>query len=334
MTFISVIVPVYNIEEVYLRRCIDSILNQIYKDFELILSDDGSTDGSGKVCDLYASTDNRVRVIHKENGGSSSARNEAIKIAKGEYLAFIDSDDYIEPDFLQTLVRPVEEAKKKGESIPRIVQTGRDERDENGKELPSICVHPEEEIFTESRDFLKELLMHIGDCSFCTKLTAKSLFDGREFPVGKLNEDFFLLIQMLPECQGVARIPFCGYHVFYRIGSNTRKKEKNGFSRVYRDNVENADFVYGLVKEKYPELERIAMRFGLFQRLDYLLHIPIDYMKKDNSEYIACVSFVRKHWSDTVGSKYLTVKNKLYLTLFAIAPRLVRVVHAKIKHIG
>ena len=101
---ISVIVPVYNCENV-LHYCIDSILNQTYKDFELILVDDGSTDKSGKICDEYADKDSRIRVFHKKNGGVSSARNVGIDNANGEYICFIDSDDYVNEDYLESLIR-------------------------------------------------------------------------------------------------------------------------------------------------------------------------------------------------------------------------------------
>ena len=100
---ISVIVPAYNVENV-LHYCIDSILNQTYKDFELILVDDGSTDKSGKICDEYANKDSRVRVFHKENGGVSSARNFGIDNANGDYICFIDSDDYVNGDYLELLM--------------------------------------------------------------------------------------------------------------------------------------------------------------------------------------------------------------------------------------
>ena len=90
---ISIIIPVYNVEK-YLRRCLNSIINQTYKDIEIILVDDGSTDNSGKICDEYKEKDNRIVVIHKENGGLSDARNAGIDIAKGKYIGFIDSDDF------------------------------------------------------------------------------------------------------------------------------------------------------------------------------------------------------------------------------------------------
>lgn len=103
MIMISIIVPVYNTEQ-YLPRCIDSILNQSYTDFELLLIDDGSSDGSGAICDAYAEKDNRIRAFHKENGGVSSARNLGLKEAKGEWVCFVDSDDELMSNALQVMV--------------------------------------------------------------------------------------------------------------------------------------------------------------------------------------------------------------------------------------
>ena len=100
---ISVIVPVYNVEQ-YLYKCIDSILSQSFQDFELILVNDGSIDNSARICDEYAQNDKRIRVIHKENGGVSQARNVAISLAIGEYIAFVDSDDYVLPNMYENLV--------------------------------------------------------------------------------------------------------------------------------------------------------------------------------------------------------------------------------------
>ena len=99
---ISVIIPVYNVEQ-YLRRCLDSVINQTYKNLEIILIDDGSTDNGGKICDEYALKDNRIKVIHKENGGVALARNAGLDIAKGEYIGFVDSDDYIAKDMYELL---------------------------------------------------------------------------------------------------------------------------------------------------------------------------------------------------------------------------------------
>lgn len=108
MSTISVIVPVYNTEQ-YLPRCIDSILSQSFTDFGLLLIDDGSKDGSGKICDAYAEKDNRIRVFHKENGGVSSARNLGLDNAKGEWVCFVDSDDELIRDGLEAMAEGISE---------------------------------------------------------------------------------------------------------------------------------------------------------------------------------------------------------------------------------
>lgn len=323
---ISIIVPVYNIET-YLKRCVESILNQTYEHMEVLLIDDGSTDDSGHICDEFAKKDVRVRVFHKENGGSSSARNLGIRQAKGDYLGFVDSDDYIEPDMYAKMVEAITQYDC------NIVQISRDEIDEQGNKLPDICQMPKEAIVYPAEEFLKELILHIGDCSFCTKLLNRDLFLNSGFPEGVLNEDFHLLVKMLEKGEKIVSLPYCKYHVFYRIGSNTRKTDKQDFSRVYKDCVDNADMVYDLVCDKYPALVNVALRFGLFQRLEYLLHIPISQMKKENEDYRQVCRYVRKHFWKMLTNVYLTNKNKVYLTLFAIAPKTVRVVHAKIKRL-
>ena len=100
---ISIIIPVYNVEK-YLAKCVESVINQTYKKIQIILIDDGSTDNSGKICDDFKLKDNRIEVIHKKNGGLSDARNAGLKIVKGDYIGFIDSDDYIEKDMYETLL--------------------------------------------------------------------------------------------------------------------------------------------------------------------------------------------------------------------------------------
>ena len=322
---ISVIVPVYNIESEYLERCIQSISNQSYKNLDIILVDDGSTDSSGAVCDRFAAEDDRIRVFHKENGGSSSARNLGIKEAKGEYIGFIDSDDYIEPDMYELLADAVSKY-----DAP-MAQISRDEIDEAGNRMPDICIPPKEESKVSSEDMMRELLMHRGDCSFCTRITHKALFVDREFPVGKLNEDFYLLTHMLTDITHLVILPKQCYHVFYRMNSNSRKKDKNVFSRVFTDIVDNADMITELVKEKYPALVPAALRFGFYQRLDYLLHIPVAQMVKENTFYRRVVSYLRKNVLKMVINPYLTGKNKVYLFLLTLAPKAVRRVHAKLR---
>lgn len=323
---ISIIVPVYNIIE-YLPRCVGSLQAQTYSNLEIILVDDGSTDGTDWLCDELAAKDGRIKVFHKENGGSSSARNLGLEKANGEYIGFVDSDDYVEPDMYQCLYEGITEHGV------QIAQVGRNEIDEQGNILPDICVPPKEAECIDSKDFLRELLMHRGDCSFCTKLIHRSVLEGRGFPVGLLNEDFHLLVQMLPEVAQIVSLPGYKYHVFYRIGSNSRRADKEDFSRVYADCVDNADMVAELVKKDFSELNKVALRFGVFQRLEYLLHIPISQMTRDNEFYQRVKNYMRKNWWRGMRNPHLTLKNKCYHTLFALIPKGIRVIHKRMRGI-
>ena len=319
---ISVIVPVYNILD-YLPRCVQSIMEQTYSNIEILLVDDGSTDGTGQLCDELALTDGRIKVFHKENGGSSSARNLGISHAKGEYLGFVDSDDYIDSTMYEQLYAATTEKDVK------LAQIGRNEVDENGNLLANICEPPKEIEYITNENFLKELLMHRGDCSFCTKLVHRTLFEEDKFPEGVLNEDFHLMVKMLSKVETIVSLPEQAYHVFYRIGSNTRRENKDDFSRVYGDGIDNADMVYEMVCREYPHLQQIALRFGVFQRLEYLLHIPISQMTSDNNQYKSCVSWIRRKWLSGMCNPILTKKNKIYQSIFAIMPKGIRILHKK-----
>lgn len=321
---ITVIVPVYNIKE-YLPRCVASICGQTYDKLEILLVDDGSTDGTGVLCDELAGKDARIRVFHQQNGGSSSARNLGLDHASGEYIGFVDSDDYIDSKMYQNLYDAILAYHV------LVAQTGRDERDEQGRRLPDICVPPAGPERIGSRDFLKELLMHRGDCSFCTKLFHRSVLETRRFPVGALNEDFHFLIELLPEIGDIVSLPEQAYHVFYRMGSNSRKTDREQFSRVFADSVANADMVMKLVDREDKELTEIARRFGIFQRLEYLLHIPVSQMTGDHTFYRQVVRTLRREYFAGLFNPWLTIKNKLYMTLFVIAPKSVRKLHRRLK---
>lgn len=323
-SLISVIVPVYNLID-YLPRCVSSLCAQTYRNLEIILVDDGSTDGTGQLCDELSAGDERISVYHKENGGSSSARNYGLDRANGDYIGFVDGDDYIDADMYAKLYDGITRFEVKA------AQIGRDEIDESGNRLPDICVPPRTETLIGSREFLKELLMHRGDCSFCTKLFRKEVLKTRRFPIGALNEDFNFLVKMLPELGDIVSLPEQTYHVFYRMGSNSRKTDREQFSQVYADSVSNADMIMNMIPDDDSELLIIAKRFGIFQRLEYMLHIPISRMTKDNEFYMKIVRELRHCWFEGLWNPYLTAKNKLYMTLFAVAPRTIRKIHKKIR---
>lgn len=322
---ISVIIPVYNSIDC-LEKCVKSICGQTYGNLEILLIDDGSVDGTDRLCERLASEDGRIRACHKKNGGASSARNLGIRLATGQYLGFVDSDDYIEPDMYELMMRAMQERPQD------MVQISRDEVDETGRRLPDVCVPPDRVQFSSAEQFLKELLLHRGDCSFCTKLVRRGLFEKHSFPEGVLNEDFSLLVDMLQEIGGITILPKQCYHVVCRQESTTRRKTKDSFSRVFLDIVDNADRMQELVDRVYPELHVYAIRFNLFQRLDYLLHVPIPQMVRRNDFYQCVKRYLRRHVKDTVRNPYLTGKNKAYLLALTAAPRMVRQVHAFVRH--
>jgi glycosyltransferase involved in cell wall biosynthesis len=326
---ISVIVPAYNIEDL-IDKCVESLTAQDYPSdlMEIILMDDGSTDSTPQKIDALARRFPNVTAIHKENGGSSSARNVGIEAAKGEFLGFVDSDDFVSEQMYSALVDAA--LRNKAD----MVQISRDEIDESGAKLPDVVTPPEKEVVISPKQHMRTLLMHTGDASFCTKLTRRSLFtDDMRFPEGELNEDFYLMIHMLGKVNRLVILPQQYYHVFYRTGSNSRKKaeDKDYFPSVFTDIVRNADVALDLAKNSYPELVKVAERFGYVQRLDYLLHIPISKMTDDNRFYCQVAERIRKDRWKILLNKYLSAKQKAYLWILSINPRFIRKKHAQLR---
>lgn len=326
---ISVIIPAYNIEDL-LEKCVTSVASQDYPKelLQIIVVDDGSTDGTSHIADELARKYSNVQAIHKENGGSSSARNVGIEAATGDYLGFVDSDDYISGVMYSTMM---EAALRNNADM---VQIARDEISESGDKLPDVLEPFDEEKELTPTEHLRTLLMHTGDASFCTKLTKRELFtEDMRFPEGELNEDFYLMIHMLEKVNKLILLPEACYHVFYRTGSNSRKKaqDKDYFPPVFTDIVRNSDVALDLVSRNHRELIPVALRFGFVQRLDYLLHIPISKMTSDNTFYKKVVSDLRRSFARMIGNKYLSAKQKVYLTLLTLAPKAVRKLHAGIR---
>lgn len=191
---ISVIVPVYNVNK-YLRKCIDSIINQTYTDLEIILIDDGSTDGSEKICDEYLLADNRVSVIHKENGGLSDARNAGIDVAKGEYLSFIDSDDYIHTSMYEILLSNLE-SKQADISVVTVKRIK-----ENDEVVPDtyndICVFEGDEVMGRLVD------SDIDTVVACNKLYKKELFLNYRYKNDCIHEDEYAIHHILHNCKRI-----------------------------------------------------------------------------------------------------------------------------------
>ncbi len=182
--FISVIVPVYNTEQ-YLSRCVDSLLKQTLP-IQIILVDDGSTDKSGEICDSYADKNKNITVIHKQNGGSSSAKNAGVSAADTEFVGFVDSDDWVTEDMYEYLNRLQSEYKADVVQIEYLTVTGEDNSvKDNGKELV-VCLEGQEDILER---YLLDGMKPVKSYSACTKIYRRSLFDSVRFPEGQSYDD-------------------------------------------------------------------------------------------------------------------------------------------------
>lgn len=193
---ISVIVPVYNVEP-YLHQCVDSILAQTYTDFELILVDDGSPDNCGAICDEYAEKDSRIRVIHQKNGGLSAARNAGIDAARGEYLAFVDSDDWVHPEMLRLLHQAICQT---GLQISACSFLRTHEREVVIEPVKLDIIELDGASFYASEK-------NVEACIACNKLYKRELFCKIRYPEGRTHEDEFVTYKLLYWAGKVAYIP-------------------------------------------------------------------------------------------------------------------------------
>lgn len=209
-SLISVIVPVYNVEE-YLNECISSIVNQTYKNLEIILVDDGSTDKCPYICDDWKNKDDRIVVIHKKNGGLSDARNKGLDVAKGEYVSFIDSDDWISNDFYQVLFNALYE-KNAQISASEVIWVYDNYQNKEEFQYNNIVFSPEEALQT--------LLKGRGFYAVAwNKLYKKALFDGIKFPIGKLHEDEFVTYKLIHKADKLVLCKNTNYYYRQRQGS-------------------------------------------------------------------------------------------------------------------
>ena len=210
MELISIIVPVYKVEP-YLDKCVRSIVEQTYKNLEIILVDDGSPDNCGAMCDAWASKDSRIRVIHKENGGAGLARNIAIDLAQGEFISFIDSDDYIEPHMYEHLLSLMVEDVDIAEC--ELLETESDNAPLDGPKTDGILVCTAEEAMAH----------HIGDAIFRqtppNKLYRRSTVGSIRFPVGKRIDDEFFTYRVIANCRRLAHSPCRMYAYRQQPGS-------------------------------------------------------------------------------------------------------------------
>lgn len=196
---LSVIIPVYNVQQT-LNRCVESVLCQGVDSMEVILVDDGSPDNSPTLCDEWARKDNRIRVIHKENGGLSDARNKGIDIATGDYITFVDSDDYLLPNTLKPLLDRTDN-NKDIKLLEYLI------RQEDSSRIPLVL---EDKVFPSAKDYWLDTKAWNHSYA-CNKIYHRELFQGVRFPKGRLFEDLLTLPLLLKHCGKVATVNHGSY---------------------------------------------------------------------------------------------------------------------------
>jgi len=237
---ISIIIPVYKVEK-YLEKCIQSVINQTYENLQIILVDDGSPDNCGKICDEYAKKDHRIEVIHKSNGGLSDARNKGLEIAKGEYIGFVDSDDYIEADMYEVLYNLLKQYNA-DVSICNFYTVSQ------GK----ISIKNADNGINEYNriEILKEILLDKNIQSYAwNKLYKKELFDEIKYPIGKKYEDIGTTFYLLEKCNKVVVTGKSEYYYINRQDSIVNNVTESTITDYIELIIQRYDYIEENIKE-------------------------------------------------------------------------------------
>lgn len=298
---VSIIVPVYKVEK-YIHNCINSILNQSYRNWELILVDDGSPDNCPEICDEYALKDKRIKVIHKVNGGLSSARNTALDNFHGEYLTFLDSDDFWHSDYLNIML---ELCKKNDAEIAQCdFVRGTEEFFPNLKIINSSKIFDNKSIFVSGQS--KIIL--------CAKLYKRYLFDKIRMPLGKINEDDFTTWKCYYNSNKIAVTNQPLYYYTFNnesIMSTSAKKPRLDFIEAYNERI---DF---FIENKDKNMED-------FSRIHFckaLVLIDGNTLLSSEQKTIVNNAFT-KNWKKIKKSKVLSISLRILFLLFTFSPNI------------
>lgn len=296
LPFISVIIPVYNARD-YLRRCLDSVLNQIFTDFEVILVDDGSTDESGGICDEYAERDSRITVYHKKNEGASLARKYGLERAGGEYVTFIDSDDWIANDYLSKLYGLVKQYKTN---------------------VSACSNYKVRERVNEIKDYIyKSSLLSFDEImprffkyefwGFWGKIYLKSSLENLHFPMETLSEDYYVMAQLFNKERQMAYTEEPLY--FYEYHDNSLSHQK--LSKRAFEEFDNVKAVFDYTKRNMPEYTDYALSnvvetsVKLYKQVNGIDKIAFQ------KECSAIKAFLKKHFVEVLICKPLYYKVKI-----------------------
>ena len=272
---ISIIIPVYKVEE-YLRQCLDSVVNQTYRNLEIILVDDGSPDSCGKICDEYAQKDARFKVVHKENGGVSDARNAGLEIFQGDYLMFVDSDDWVEPNYCEKALTSAVEYKVScvAFGVSNIV---------DGK-CEFYSKIDKKQIFS-SEEIIRRSLMDTFPFEYpVNKIFKREIYQSLRFPKGYLYEDLAITWQAFDKAQKILVIPDCTYNYRRnRVGSTSEISQK---PHVVIDRYMVQKQRISHLLEKFPSLKSLVYTKVAIEALLGLSFVKDFAVKKDMNSFL------------------------------------------------
>lgn len=267
---VSIIVPVYNVRN-YIEKCIDSLISQTYSNLEIILVDDGSTDGSEKVCDVFEKKDCRVKVIHKKNGGQSEARNMGLDIASGDYITFVDSDDYVTNNYIEFLLDLLVSNDADISIGSYTYVTSQIVKSRATKEFKIL----------EPHETTRRMLLDDGfDMGVWAKMFKAILFEDIRFPSGKYFEDSLITYQLVAKSK---RNIFNSESIYFYVNRNDSTVNEE-FSIKKLDLIEMTNEAENFILGMYPDLEVFVQRRVLWAKFSTLNQIITSSNKKEYSE--------------------------------------------------
>lgn len=264
LPLISVIVPVYNVEK-YISRCVDSLLGQTYKNIEIILIDDGSNDDSSLICDHYASENKNIIAIHKNNGGQSSARNEGLMQARGQYIGFVDSDDWVSKDMYEYLYNLLIEYDADASSIWFVTCKTEDDLVKVHQENINVLYG------SEILEFHLKEALGSGAHSMCRCLFKASIIKGMRYPEGYVNEDIPFKFEALSKVDTFVNSNLVKYFYFQDSESTTRGgfKPKDLSLFPMTEKLYKMAYPYGGNIRKLAEIKKYRTDFSILSRIAY-----------------------------------------------------------------
>ncbi len=315
---ISVIVPIYNIEN-YVSKCLDSIINQTYRDLEIILVDDGSTDSSGQICDRYANLDSRIKVIHQENSGLSLARNIGIAASSGELIAYIDGDDYIHPQYLEILsgimIAANAEIAVCGTNIVNEIQSSNDfDNFNNYYDLKEVNY---EELSTI--DALEHLLYMKIPISCWAKLFRRQIALAEEFPPHELFEDYYTVYRFFSVSSKIAHTKLPLYCYLTRLGSITKKRR---YTHNTFDTIKHGLQVVDDVEKNHLHLTNAAVSRLVWA--SFFVIANMDDIAKNRDDYAFCKTYIKNNRFKVLTNKKTPATERILCLISFVSFRAIR----------